>query len=128
VKALLDTQAFLYSVAEPERLSVRAREVIEDLANELLFSVGSAWQIAIKVGIGKLIPGQPLTVLIPRQLEATRLSLLPITLEHVATVSTLPLHHRDPFDRLLVAQAMVEGIPLISNDTAFDEYGIDRLW
>ncbi|MGH2584537.1 MAG: type II toxin-antitoxin system VapC family toxin [Dehalococcoidia bacterium] len=128
MRVLLDTQAFLYSIAESSRLPQLARSVIENLENEVLLSLASVWEMAIKVGLGKLTLAEPLDEMIPRQVEVATIVLLPITVAHATTVATLPLHHRDPFDRMLVAQSMVEGIPLISGDIAFDQYPIQRLW
>ena len=128
MRLLLDTQAFLYSITESPRLPRRAKALIEDLDNELLLSIASVWEMAIKVSLGKLALAAPLDELIPRHLELATITLLPITLAHVTTVATLPLHHRDPFDRMLVAQSKVEGVSLISGDSAFDGYPVHRIW
>jgi PIN domain nuclease of toxin-antitoxin system len=128
VRLLLDTNAFLYSIVDSPALSRRARSLVESLEYELLLSIASVWEMAIKVSIGKLALAQPLDQLIASQLVAARISLLPITVSHAAAMSTLPYIHRDPFDRMLVAQCMVEGVPLISSDTALDQYPIERLW
>ena len=128
MKLLVDTQAFLYYFRGDPRLSARARILIDDVINELLLSTGSVREMAIKSSLGKLNLGEPLADFISRRLDAYRFRLLPITLEHMAVVSRLPFHHRDPFDRLLIAQSMVEGLPLVSRDQAFDAYGINRIW
>jgi PIN domain nuclease of toxin-antitoxin system len=128
MKLLLDTQAFLYFIAGNPALSNRARSLIEDPVNDRFLSIAIVCEMAIKVSIGKLMLAQPLARLISAQTDLNGIELLPITLAHTATVATLPLHHRDPFDRMLVAQSMVEGLPLIGGDTAFDLYGIERIW
>jgi len=96
--------------------------------NELLLSVASVWEISIKVSIGRLPIPEPLDTFIPRQLQINRIGLLPIEPSHTFEVSRLPFHHRDPFDRLLIAQALVEGLPIVGVDPAFDSYPIKRLW
>src|SRR5262249_53580287 len=108
--------------------SDEARRLIEDPNNAKFLSMASAWEIAIKVGIGKLLIGQPLDIFLPDQLERNGIDLLPIALPHVFRVTTLPMHHRDPFDRLLIAQSLVEAMPLVSVDSVFDVYGVQRLW
>jgi PIN domain nuclease of toxin-antitoxin system len=95
---------------------------------DLLLSVASLWEIAIKVSIGKLILTQPYDVFMRRQLTDNDIKILPINLAHLGAVSTLPFHHRDPFDRLLIAQAMIEQLPIVSVDAAFDVYTVNRLW
>jgi len=109
-------------------LSPRAREVAADLSNEILFSIASAWEIALKHALGKLNLGMPYRPFIDGAVKAARLSLLPISVEHLSHVASLPQHHRDPFDRLLVAQAIAEGVPLLSRDERLDAYGITRIW
>lgn len=128
MRVLLDTHAFLWFIAGDTSLSTKARQLIEDPTVESGLSVASLWEIAIKVSIGRLHLGEPFGSLIPRQLQLNGIRLLDITVEHTATVATLPFHHRDPFDRLLIAQAMVEGIPIISREALFDSYTITRLW
>ena len=94
----------------------------------MLLSAASLWEIAIKLSLGKLSLAQPFEALIPQQMRLNGIKLLGIEIEHTATMSKLPFHHRDPFDRLLIAQAMVEQMPIVSADTAFDTYPITRLW
>ena len=125
---LLDTHAFLWFTAGNAQLSQTARELIEDPVNQPLLSIASLWEIAIKISIGKLTLAQPFETLIPQQITLNGIDLLAIELEHTTIVSKLPFHHRDPFDRLLVAQAMTAEIPLVSVDRAFDAYSIKRLW
>lgn len=128
MRLLLDTHAFLWFILADARLSSKARTLIEDGTNEILLSAASHWEIAVKVCVGKLILAEPFSVLIPREIRQNNLRLLPIELTHTAMVCTLPLHHRDPFDRLLIAQAVVEQVPLLSADSTLDAYPITRLW
>lgn len=128
MKVLLDTHAFLWFVGGSSQLSPAARTTIEDDANTVFLSLASLWELAIKTSLEKFRPGQPFTQFILQQLTPNDITLLDIAFRHVTAVATLPLHHRDPFDRLLIAQAMVEGVPLISADTAFDAYAVRRIW
>jgi PIN domain nuclease of toxin-antitoxin system len=125
---LLDSHTFLWFVWDDPRLSVSAKTVIVDPANRKLVSVASCWEIAIKAGIAKLNLGEPSRSFLPREIARNNFDLLPITLDHVCAVETLPLYHRDPFDRLLIAQIQVEGIQIVSADAAFDPYGVTRMW
>lgn len=125
---LLDTHSFLWFIAGSSHLSRRARELIEDPAHHPFLSVASLWEMAIKVSLGKLTIGPPFETFLTQQLELNGIELLPIQLRHVALVTTLPFHHRDPFDRLLIAQARIEQMPLVGGDTAFDAYAVSRLW
>jgi PIN domain nuclease of toxin-antitoxin system len=127
VKVLVDTHALLWFLAGDLALSAIARSTMEDTANELLVSVASLWEMAIKVSLGKLALPDDYETFLREQLVKNDIELLPITLSHTAMVRKLPFYHRDPFDRLLIAQAMIEGIPLVSQDTAFDAYGMRRI-
>lgn len=127
MKLLLDTHVFLWFIMGSPNLSVEARTLIEDENNRKFISVASLWEIAIKSSIGKLTLSAPFDQLIPQQLSLNGFELLPIELAHLAAVATLPFHHRDPFDRLLVAQAMVEKMPIVSIDSAFEAYNVSRL-
>lgn len=113
---LLDTHAFLWFVMGDARLSATARGLTEDAKNERLVSAGSLWKIAVKVSIGKLTLTEPFEVIIPRELSQNGFQILPITVAHLTVLCSLPFHHRDPFDRLLVAQAMADTMPLVSID------------
>ncbi len=128
MKLLLDTHAFLWFVMGSAKLSGNARALIEDPSNESLLSVASLWEMAIKVSLGKLTLSAPFADLIPEQLNLNGIGLLNIRIDHVSLLATLPFHHRDPFDRLLIAQAITEKMPVVSIDAAFDAYGITRLW
>ncbi len=125
---LLDTQAFLWFLWDDPRLSATARTLIEEPANRKLVSIASCWEIAIKVGLRKLSLGESSATFLPREIARNNFDLQSISLAHATAVETLPLHHRDPFDRLLVAQARIEGIPIVSADPVFDSYGVTRLW
>jgi PIN domain nuclease of toxin-antitoxin system len=128
MRLLLDTHSFLWFVDGSPQLSAAARILIEDAVNDVFLSVASVWEIAIKIGAGKLDLGQPIERRIPEELRDNDIELLNITVDHTAVVAVLPLHHRDPFDRMLVAQAQAEQMPIISSDAALDAYGVTRLW
>ena len=128
MKILLDTHAFLWFIAGDIKLSDRAKASIEDYSNDKLVSMASMWGMAIKISIGRLKLSEPFESLIPHQIQINGFELLPIQFDHVSVVSSLPFHHRDPFDRLLVSQCMAEKCAIISMDTAFDNYLIERLW
>lgn len=124
---LLDTQVWLWMLAAPERLSKRTRALVVSVENELVLSAASAWEIAIKHGLGKLqLPELPETY-IPRLMARTGVTPLPIHHRHALHVASLPLHHRDPFDRLLVAQAQLEELPILTADPVFRQYDIEAL-
>ena len=127
MKLLLDTHTFLWFIDDNPRLSARAKTLLESDA-DLLLSVGSLWELAIKVSIGKLSLAQPFDIFVPQQLIANDIEMLPINLAHLGVVTRLPFHHRDPFDRLLIAQAMIEQMLIVSVDTALDAYSVNRLW
>ena len=128
MRLLLDTHSFLWFVSGNPQISSSARMLIEDVSNQPFLSVASLWEMAIKMSLGKLSLGQPFETLIPQQLSLNGIALLGITISHTAVVARLPFHHRDPFDRLLVAQAMTEQMSIVSGDTAFDAYAVTRLW
>jgi PIN domain nuclease of toxin-antitoxin system len=124
MRILVDTQCWLWMSSSPDRLSVRAREVVEDTANELLFSAASAWEIAIKHALGKLRLPEPPQRYVPSRVETLRTRPLDIDQSHALRVAILPPHHRDPFDRLLVAQAQIEDIPILTADPVFALYHV----
>jgi PIN domain nuclease of toxin-antitoxin system len=128
VTLLLDTHTFLWFCQNDPSLSASANALLEDPGHRKLVSLATCWEIAIKAGLGKLVLSEPSGTYIPNALARTLFELLPISLAHATAVESLPPHHRDPFDRLLVAQARIEAIPLVSADVAFDAYGITRLW
>jgi len=128
MRLLLDTHAFLWFVLNDAKLSSTARGVISDPLNAVAISPASYWELAIKVSLGKYQLSAPFQLFMEQQIAVNRFEILHILVSHAAALTTLPLHHRDPFDRLLVAQAIAEQIPLVSGDAALDAYGIQRLW
>ncbi len=128
MKLRLDTHSFIWYVMDNPKLSTRGRELIDDEDNEILLSIASIWEMAIKHSSSKLSFGLPFIVFVEQQLSLNNIGLLNINLDHIAVVATLPFHHRDPFDRLIIAQAMVEQLPILSADSVFDAYPIQRLW
>jgi PIN domain nuclease of toxin-antitoxin system len=128
VRLLLDTHAFLWFITNDPQLSAVARTLIADPANEVLISPASYWEIAIKVRLGKYPMTVPYLTFITQGIDGNGFKVLPIEPRHTALLTAMPLHHRDPFDRLLVAQALAEAIPLVSGDPALDAYGVNRLW
>ena len=125
---LLDTHTMLWFLWDDSRLSGPAKSLIEDANNRKLISIASCWEVAIKVGLRKLDLGESSRSFLPREITRNNFELLPISLDHATMVEGLAAHHRDPFDRLLIAQAMTEGLSLISADVIFDQYGVSRLW
>jgi PIN domain nuclease of toxin-antitoxin system len=131
MNVLLDTHTLLWFIDGSPQLSSTARAVIEDPSNTSYASTASLWKIAIKVSLGKLILQQPFDPFIPQQLQLNGFLVLGIQVNHTAVVATLPFprtDHRDPFDRLIMAQAMVERMPIVSRDDMFDTYTITRVW
>ena len=129
MKALLDTHAFIWWISQDPRISERAREIIEDGANEVFFSAASGWEIAIKTRIGRLkLVTSDLKKFIIEQLAANNFHVLPVTLPHALGTYLLPEHHKDPFDRLLVAQADLENLTLLSADQRLSDCGIRLVW
>jgi PIN domain nuclease of toxin-antitoxin system len=125
---LLDTHTFLWFVWDDPKLSGAARSLIIDPGNRKLISAASFWEIAVKVGLKKLDLGEPFLGFMKRQMALSFLDALPITLEHSSQFVALPFHHRDPFDRMLIAQAIWETIPVVSSDASFDAYSVERIW
>lgn len=125
---LLDTHVLLWFLKDDLQLSSTAKSLIEDAANRKIVSVASCWEIAIKAGLGKLKLDESAGTLLAREVARNSFDLLPINLAHATAVETLPPHHKDPFDRLLVVQAMAEGASIVSSDAQLDAYGIARLW
>ncbi len=128
MKLLVDTHALIWYVDQDNLLSPAAHAAITDPSNDLLLSSGSIWEIAIKVGLKKLTLSLPYRAWIEKAIADLGLSILPITVEYADAQAVLPNHHRDPFDRLLVAQAQIEGVPVVSADVTLDSYGITRIW
>jgi PIN domain nuclease of toxin-antitoxin system len=128
VKALLDTHAFLWWISDDPRLSEKAREIIADGRHELFFSAASGWEISIKTGLGRLEVPENLQRFIADQLSRNAIQVLPIYLSHALHTGTLPAHHRDPFDRILVSQAILEEMPLLSADSHLSRYPVEVVW
>lgn len=128
MRLLIDSHALIWYVDQDHLLSPAAHAAITDPAHDLLLSAGSIWEIAIKFGLGKLVLSQPYKLWMTRAISDLAISVLPITLEHADVQAGLPRHHGDPFDRLLIAQAIVEQVSIISGDSNMDLYGITRLW
>ena len=128
MRFLIDTHVWLWAISEPERLRPSAAELIIAPENAVVLSAASAWEIAIKVSRGRLNLPLPLDDLLMSELQIFSLSVLAVQLPHAVHVAHLPLHHADPFDRLLVAQCQTEGLPLMTADAAFARYDIEILW
>lgn len=128
MRALLDTHAFLWWITDDPRLSRRAREIIADGRNELFFSAVSGWEIAIKARLGRLEVPENLERFVAEQLSQNAIQALPIYLSHALHTYTLPDHHRDPFDRLLISQALLEKLPVLSADPQIARYPVEVVW
>lgn len=128
MRHLLDSHTLLWYTLGDAKMSREATARIVDPANQILISPAAYWEIAIKVSIGKLALHQPYEDFMDACTNKYGFTILPIEPKHTAALIPLPFHHKDPFDRLLVAQALVEDIPVVSNDSALDAYGIKRLW
>jgi PIN domain nuclease of toxin-antitoxin system len=125
---LLDTHAILWFWWDDPRLSSTAKSTISEPANRKLVSLASPWEVAIKVSLKKLDLGGTFRGFFPQHMLRTYFEWLAVKDDHWTALSSLPFHHRDPFDRFLVAQALVDGIPIVSIDASFDAYGVKRIW
>ena len=128
MRLLLDTHTFLWFLLDDPQLSAAAKDFIIDPDNDIAVSPATYWEIAIKMSLGKYELPESYDVFIEREITTNDFRILPIEPKHTAALITLPFHHRDPFDRLLIGQAMVEGMPILSIDPAFDAYPVTRLW
>lgn len=128
MKVLVDTCAFLWMVTNSRNISSRARDILADPENELYFSAASCWEIAIKVRQGKLIFEGDIERLIPEQLHKLSIRPLAVLPAHALHTSSLKPHHRDPFDRLLIAQSQIEKLPILTPDPFFRPYGVRLIW
>jgi len=128
MKVLLDTHTFLWWITDSPRLSAWAREVIRDSDNELFFSAANGWELAIKAQLGRLQLPDNLEQFIVDQLSLNTILALPIQLRHALHVYTLPRHHRDLFDRMLVAQSQVENLPILTADPQIAQYDVETIW
>jgi PIN domain nuclease of toxin-antitoxin system len=128
MKLLLDTHTFIWWDGSPQQLGPQAKPACFESANELVLSVASVWEMQIKVMLGKLTLRKPLRQLVTDQVQQNGLIVLPVNLEHTLRLDSLPSHHKDPFDRLIVAQALVEGWPVVSHDPAVAQYPVTVIW
>ena len=128
MRLLVDTHAMLWWLRDDSRLSRRARAILEDGGNELVWSLASSWEIAVKIRAGKLELDRPLERLYAELVTEQGVDLLPVSHDHCARVADLPLHHRDPFDRMLVVQAQHARIPLLTADPKLGAYEVQLLW
>ena len=127
MRFIIDTHTFLWFIHDSPQLSANAKNLLES-DNDLWVSIVSLWEIAIKVNIGKLTLPNAYEDFIPEQLTLNDIEILPITMAHLAIYTTLPLYHRDPYDRLIIGQAMTEKVSIIGADVTFDNYSVNRIW
>jgi PIN domain nuclease of toxin-antitoxin system len=128
MKFLLDTHAFIWWASNSAMLPPKVMSLFLDPANMLLLSVVSVWEMQIKIQLGRMNIGRPLRDLVEHYTNSSQMRLLPVELEHILALDNLPAHHKDPFDRLLIAQAVVEGASLVSGDSIFASYPVNWLW
>jgi PIN domain nuclease of toxin-antitoxin system len=127
MRLLLDTHALIWNISNQEALSEKVLALIDGPAHDKFISMASLWEMAIKISLGKLKLAQPASQIASDYLEAG-LNLLPITMEHIQTVANLPWPHRDPFDRMLIAQAQCEKLAIITQDARFRDYQVEVIW
>jgi PIN domain nuclease of toxin-antitoxin system len=128
VRLLLDTRALLWWLGADRRLSRPARRAIQSEDNERFVSIAAAWEMAVKVSLGKLRLPMPAGAFLVEHLPRNRIDLVAISLDDIRRVESLPFHHCDPFDRLMAAQALGRGLTVVSADAVFEEYGLERIW
>ncbi len=128
MKVLIDTHVFIWWTSNPQKLSPYVYNLLVDANTETILSIASIWEMQIKLSLGKLTFATALPELVEDELKRNQIELLPINLAHIYALSALPNHHRDPFDRLLIAQAINEGLALVSIDEKFAHYQVERLW
>ena len=128
MRLLLDTHTFLWFIGGDAALSPYARQLIEDRTNERLLSIASLWEMAIKVSLRRLTLCLSFTDLVTEHVYGNAIELLEMRPNHLDVLTTLPFHHKDPFDRIIIAQGQAENIPIVSRDPVFDDYAIRRLW
>ncbi len=128
MKALIDTHVFLWWITDDRRISLTAEEIIEDGNNDLYFSSASCWEIAIKSNLGRIVlPDKPVSF-IASQLSTNSIQALPIHVVHALNIINLPDIHKDPFDRMLISQAQMEKLPIITSDVVIDKYDVEVIW
>ena len=128
MKILLHTHAFLWWDSNPEKLALAVAKLLSDPGNSIILSVASAWEIQIKKQLGKITLSIPLAEMLESQQQVNGVEILPINLNHVLALDGLPTHHKDPFDRILIAQAKTEGLVIASTDPVFSEYDVEVIW
>jgi PIN domain nuclease of toxin-antitoxin system len=128
MRVLIDTHIFIWYIQNSERLPSSIATYINDGRNDILLSIASVWEMAIKQSTGKLNLGLPYASFIAEQMRLNSIELLSLRLYHLEVVTTMPFHHRDPFDRILIAQAMLENIGIVSADSIFSSYPVQRIW
>lgn len=128
MKLLLDTHTFIWWDSDPTKLSPQVLALCQDRDNTVLLSVVSVWEMQIKSQLGRLTLHRSLTEIVTSQQQANGIQILPVTLAHVLALDTLSLHHKDPFDRLLISQASLEGATLLSKDAVFTDYAVKVMW
>jgi len=128
MRHLIDARTLIWALDNPTKLSTAAVAALQNSGNDLLVGGGTMWELSIKAALGKLTLSLPFRRWMERAMADLGLMILPIELDHADRQSGLPFHHRDPFDRLLAAQALVEGIPVVSADGTLDQYGVNRIW
>jgi len=128
MRLLLDTHTLIWMAAQHHKLSDKARDLILDTENELFLSVASIWEMSIKAGLGKLILQQPIAQIIHEQVQMNGLQIMNIEAAHALAVGSLPRHHHDPFDRLIIAQSQLENLTILGCDSAMNAYDIKKIW
>lgn len=125
---LIDTHVFLWWITDDDRLSMRVRVLLSDSDNDIFISAATGWEISIKYALGRLTLSQEPQTLIPSEIEKNRLTALPIMMTHTLHLSSLPMIHRDPFDRILISQSIIEKTPLITRDPLINKYEVKTVW
>lgn len=128
MKYLLDTHPFLWIITDDSKLSKKARDIYLDSENDIFLSMASIWELAIKSSLGKISLDKPLNEFVSEHVLGNNIEILEIKLPHVLRIEQLPFHHRDPFDRLIISQAIEDSLPILAGDKAFDSYKIKRIW
>ncbi|MHB1421986.1 MAG: type II toxin-antitoxin system VapC family toxin [Gemmataceae bacterium] len=128
MRLLIDTHTMIWAMDDPSKLSGPAAIALQDPANDLLLSAATVWELAIKIGSGKLTFSLPYRQWMEHAIADLEITILPVTVDYAERQIALPTHHKDPFDRLIIAQALVEGVPIVCADAIFDAYMVKRLW
>lgn len=128
MKLLLDTHVLIWWSSNSDKLTNKVYDLITDTNNSLMFSIASVWEMQIKSQLGKLNLIAPIPELIANQQQVNKIQILPIELNHIYVLKDLPDNHRDPFDRIIIAQALFEKMPVVSKDEIFDAYPVDKIW